>query len=174
MLRGTIINLRALEPQDVEMLFQWENDEANWHLSNTVAPYSKFVLEQYVLSSEQDIYASKQLRLIIEVVKDGANIPIGSIDLFDFEPAHKRAGIGILILQEYRNKGFASESLEMLIDYGFNTLHLHQLYCNITVDNIASIKVFEKQNFKTIGLKKDWLLVKGKWVDEYILQLINK
>ncbi|MEZ5197778.1 MAG: GNAT family N-acetyltransferase [Bacteroidales bacterium] len=126
MLKGTNINLRALEPQDVELLFQWENDEANWHLSNTVAPISKFVLEQYVISSEQDIYTSKQLRLIIEINKDGANVPIGSIDLFDFEPTHKRAGIGILILKEYRNKGFASESLEMLIDYGFNTLHLHQ------------------------------------------------
>lgn len=174
MLEGKNIKLRALEPQDVDLLYDWENDEVNWHLSNTVAPFSKFVLEQYVFSSEQDIFSSKQLRLIIEKKVDDVNVPIGSIDLFDFDPNHKRAGIGVLILQEYRNKGFASEALEMLVEYCFNTLHLHQLYCNITVDNIASIKLFEKHNFKTIGLKKDWLLIKGKWVDECILQLVNE
>lgn len=171
---GENIKFRALEPQDVDLLFEWENNEAYWHLSNTVAPFSRFVLEQYVMSAEQDIYSSKQLRLIVEMKREGESIPIGSIDLFDFDPNHKRAGVGILILKKYRNKGYASEALEMLIDYCFNTIHLHQMYCNITEDNIASLKLFEKCNFKTIGLKKEWLLIKGKWVNEYLLQLVNK
>jgi diamine N-acetyltransferase len=62
----------------------------------------------------------------------------------------------------------------MLIDYAFNTLHLHQLYCNITEDNSGSLKLFQKNNFEIVGLKKEWIRVKNNWINEYMLQLLNK
>jgi diamine N-acetyltransferase len=129
------------------------------------------VLEEYILNAHQDIYTAKQLRLMIAVNETGETA--GCIDLFDFDPTNLRAGIGILICDEHRNKGYASEALEMLIDYAFNTLHLHQLYSSITYDNKASLKLFEKHNFALIGRKKDWVRHKDKWIDEYLLQLIN-
>ncbi|MGB1307659.1 MAG: GNAT family N-acetyltransferase [Oceanihabitans sp.] len=52
-------------------------------------------------------------------------------------------------------------------------LDLHQLYCNISEDNNASKQLFTKQGFREIGLKKDWNLVKNKFKNEYIFQLIN-
>lgn len=173
MLEGKNLILRALEPTDVELLFDWENDENLWHLSNTIVPFSRFTLEQYILNSHQDIYTTKQLRLMIDKKDHVQNNPIGSIDLFDFDPTNKRAGIGILITQNEQNKGYASEALELLINYCFSTLQLHQIYCNISVDNEASLKLFKKQNFTVVGLKKEWLLIEGKWMDENILQLIN-
>jgi diamine N-acetyltransferase len=99
---------------------------------------------------------------------------IGCIDLFDFDPVNMRAGIGILISEKFRNKGYASESLTMLINYTFNTLHLHQLYCNITSSNEVSLKLFQKHGFQIIGLKKEWIRYNDTWIDEYILQLIDK
>lgn len=168
---GKNLSFRALEPGDIEKLYKWENDTSIWHISNTVTPYSKHVLEEYILSSHQDIYTVKQLRFMIVISKTGE--AVGCIDLFDFDPANLRAGVGILISDEYRNKGFASEALEMLIDYSFNTLHLHQLYASITYDNKASLKLFEKYNFALIGRKKEWVRHKDKWIDEYLLQLIN-
>lgn len=173
MLEGKNLILRALEPTDVELLYEWENDENLWHLSNTIVPFSRFTLEQYILNSHQDIYTTKQLRLMIDKKDHVQNNPIGSIDLFDFDPTNKRAGIGILITQNEQNKGYASEALELLINYCFSTLQLHQIYCNISVDNEASLKLFKKQNFTVVGLKKEWLLIEGKWMDENILQLIN-
>jgi diamine N-acetyltransferase len=165
------LSFRAPEPGDVEKLYKWENDTSIWHISNTVAPYSKHVLEEYILNSHQDIYTVKQLRLMIIINETGESA--GCIDLFDFDPANLRAGVGILIGDEYRNKGYASEALEMLIDYAFNTLYLHQLYCSITYDNKASLKLFEKHHFSLIGRKKDWIRHKDKWIDEYMFQLIN-
>ncbi|MCB0805499.1 MAG: GNAT family N-acetyltransferase [Bacteroidales bacterium] len=170
MIRGKNIELRAVEPTDVDLLYAWENDESLWHLSNTLTPFSRFDIEQYVLNAGQDIFAAKQLRLMI-VISDKA---IGSIDLFDFEPAHKRAGVGIMVVKNERNKGYASEALHVLVEYCFNVLHLHQLFCNISADNQASISLFSKEGFEIIGLKKEWLLIRNKWVDEYILQLINR
>lgn len=174
MLKSKTIELRALEPSDIDILYNWENNQSLWHLSNTVAPFSKFVLEQYIMNAAQDIYSAKQLRLMIDKIEDGKNITIGAIDLFDFDPINHRAGIGILIEKSERKKGHAALALEILIEYCFNILQLHQLYCNITTDNSASLELFRKQKFEIIGIKKEWLFIHEKWVDEYLLQLIKR
>jgi len=173
MLEGKKLILRALEPTDVDVLFEWENNEKLWHLSNTITPFSRFTMEQYILNAHQDIYTTKQLRLMIDKKEPDGNNPIGSIDLFDFDPTNKRAGLGVLIIENEQSKGYASEALELLINYCFTTLQLHQVYCNISADNQASLKLFEKQNFSMVGQKKEWLFINGKWIDENILQLIN-
>ncbi|MGG6230518.1 GNAT family N-acetyltransferase [Tenacibaculum sp. SDUM215027] len=171
-LTGTYIKLRALEPEDLEFLFQIENNESFWEVSHTQAPFSKFLLKQYLENAHLDIFEAKQLRLIIE--EKATNESIGMIDLFNFNPQHKRAGIGILIHPDFQQKGFASEALQLLIKYCFTHLHLHQLYANITDDNINSLHLFEKQNFKQIGVKKDWIFHKGTYKNELLFQLINE
>lgn len=168
------IILRALEPTDLDFLYKWENDSSLWHLSNSNTPFSRFVLEQFILNAHLDIYTNKQLRLMIDLISTPINITIGCIDIFDFDPINKRAGVGILIADEYRNKGFAADSMKLLIKYGFDNLQLHQLYCNISEDNIASLKLFERHGFEIIGLKKDWNLRNENWIHEYSLQLIKK
>jgi diamine N-acetyltransferase len=173
-MNGNKVNIRALEPEDVEVLYQWENDSRIWHLSNTITPLSRFTLEQYVLNAGQDLYATRQMRLMIDLVKPENGVKtIGSIDLFDFEPAHRRAGVGILVHEIFRGKGFASEALSLLIDYAFDTLHLHQLFCHISTDNPESIRLFESKGFKYIGIRKEWNLVRNQWQDESMFQLIN-
>ena len=173
MLEGKNLILRALEPSDVDLLYEWENNEKLWYLSNTITPFSRFSLEQYILNSHQDIYTTKQLRLMIDKKESDQNEIIGSIDLFDFDPSNKRAGIGILITDNEQNKGYASEALELVISYCFSTLQLHQIYCNISADNQVSLQLFKKHNFNSVGLKKEWIFVQGRWVDEYIFQLFS-
>ena len=169
---GQKINLRALEPEDLQFLFDTENDESFWELSNTQTPFSKFLLKQYLENAHLDIFESKQLRLIIE--ENTSNQPIGMIDLFDFNPQHKRAGIGILIQNEHQQKGFASEALLLLIQYCFTHLKLHQLYANITSDNTKSSALFTKHQFKKIGVKKDWIFTNTTFKDEILYQLIHE
>jgi len=170
-LQGQHILLRALEPGDIEALYQWENDTENWKVSSTQTPFSRFVLEQYIASAHQDIYSVKQLRLIICA---NENKPVGCIDLFDFEPNHLRAGIGVLIAEKSeRRKGYASEALELLIEYCFKLLNLHQLYCNITTDNEASILLFQKHGFQITGIKKQWIRDGDSFKDELLLQRIR-
>ena len=170
-MKGKKIYLRAIEPEDIELLYKWENDISIWHLSNTIAPFSKQTLKEYISNAHLDIYSTKQLRLMLNSTDPIQTV--GCIDLFDFDPVNMRAGIGILIDKNYREKGYASEALSLLIDYAFKILRLHQLYCNITIDNQKSLKLFQKYKFSIIGLKKEWLRNKNKWDDEYMLQLIN-
>ncbi|MBN2635936.1 MAG: GNAT family N-acetyltransferase [Prolixibacteraceae bacterium] len=162
------ISLRPLEPDDIDLLYRWENDMEVWMVSNTKTPYSKYILAQYIKESIKDIYETRQLRLIIQNEKQKA---VGAVDLFDFEPYHLRAGVGILIhKKDDRNKGYASNSLEALSKYAIEVLGLRQLYANISADNLNSISLFEKAGFKKTGVKKDWLKVRDGWKDEIILQ----
>ncbi len=197
-LKGENISLRALEPSDIDLLYQWENDTETWSVSNTQTPFSRFLLEQYIASAHQDIYTTKQLRLMIDLspalapssstllasslVEEGSqndlqeekSRTIGCIDLFDFEPNHLRAGIGILIADKSnRKKGYASEALKILTEYCFHTLNLHQLYCNITIENESSVLLFQKHGFQISGIKKQWIRNGYKFIDELFLQKIQ-
>jgi len=170
-LTGNNIHLRALELEDLDFLFTVENDVSFWEVSSTQSPYSKHVLQQYLANAHQDIYEAKQLRLIIADNKTNKNL--GIIDLFDFNPQHKRAGIGILIIEDEQHKGYASEALALLIDYSFKRLNLHQIFANISADNEHSIQLFKKHHFAKIGVKKEWIYSQGNFKDEVLFQLLN-
>ena len=175
-LEGEKILLRAMEPYDINNLYLWENDPENWFVSQTRVPYSKHVLSQFIEESHKDIYEIRQMRLMITLKNSGESekLTVGAIDLFDFDPFHRRAGIGILVARkENRRQGIASEALELLMDYAFKVLGLHQLYCNVAKGNEASCNLFIRSGFQITGEKKDWLKGTGSWTNEYLLQLIN-
>lgn len=171
-LKGEKIYLRALEPEDLDFLFEIENNEDFWEVSATSTPYSRYVLKQYLENAHRDIYEVKQLRLVICEYDHSCT---GLIDLFDFEPRHRRAAIGIIIKnRSNRNKGFGTEALKLLCDYCFTHLDLHQVYANVGVNNTSSKLLFKKSGFVLTAQKKDWNLINGSFQDELTYQLINK
>lgn len=170
MLKGDNVHLRAVEPSDVDFLYNCENNPENWRISHTLAPFTRDSIERYV-SIEQDVFLYRQVRFIICI---NTGEPIGTIDLFEYDPIHLRAGVGILIAEENdRNKGYATESLELIIRYAFDHLMLETLFCNILEDNYVSLRLFEKRGFEVSGLKKNWIKTKDGMKNEFILQLLN-
>lgn len=164
------IRFRALEPDDIDLLYEWENDAEIWEISNTFEPFSKYILAKYIRESQRDIYEAKEMRLIIETPDGNA---VGAIDLFDFDPFHFRAGVGILIHNKKDRKlGYATDALQLLCDYAKEYLRLHQLYANITEDNLASIHLFNQNGFELCGTKKDWRRTKDGWKTELMFQKI--
>ncbi len=170
-LRGNKVYLRALEPEDLDFIVEVENFEEFWEISATRVPYSRYLIKKYLQNSHRDIYEVKQLRLMI---CDLENNPIGLIDVFDLEPKDRRAALGILIVNDIeRGKGYGAEVLTLICKYCFTHLDLHQVYANVTEDNLASIKLFEKNKFEKVGVKKDWVIAGGKFKNEILYQLIN-
>ncbi len=171
LLENNIVRLRALEADDLDLLFTIENDPQFWEVSNTLAPYSRQLLGQYLKNADQDIFEAKQLRLVITVKKD--QTVAGLVDLFDFSPHHQKAGIGILIMKKHQHNGYAQNALEVFLRYAFEHLDIHQLYANIPVSNKNSLHLFQKLNFVEVGIQKDWIKVKGQFRDVALLQIIN-
>lgn len=172
LLKNKDIVLRAVEPEDLEILYRWENSTVLWYHGNTLVPYSKLVLRQYINDSlEMDIYQSKQLRLMIDLVEE--KVTIGTIDLYDIDAHNRRAGIGILIDDDYRRRGFAKQALELMSNYAFDFLYLHQIYAYIAQSNTNSISLFEKAGYQSVGILKDWLQRGEEFEDVYLSQLLN-
>lgn len=166
--------LRAVEPADLENMYHWENDISVWKVSQTSSPYSKYTLKEYCSTANVDIHTAKQLRLMIDLSVKAEKIPIGIVDLFDYDPVNRRAGIGILIgNEEYRNKGYAGKTIEIVLNYCFNILNLHQIHCYVGTNNKVSLKLFKKLGFQSCGIVKDWLLHSGRWEDVCFFQRIN-
>lgn len=170
-LKGDIVYLRALEPEDLDFLYNLENNPDIWEVSGTLTPYSKHVLQLYLKNSHRDIFEVKQLRLCI---CNRENETIGLIDLYDYDPKHRRAGVGIIIMEkDHRNRGAGAEALTLMMKYAFSILDLRQLYANVGEENSASIKLFRKLGFEKAGLKKDWIRAGSSYKNEYLFQKIN-
>jgi len=167
MLIGNKIKLRAAEPSDLDVIYSWENDPENWLVSNTIAPFSRYQILQFI-ENANDIYSSNQLRFLISNHKDEL---AGCIDFYDFDPKNKRVGIGVLVDKAHRGHGYAQEALTLAADYAFKMLEVKGIHAEILVSNETSIKLFEKAGFIKNGVKKEWLWDGEAFVDQLFYQL---
>lgn len=168
-LTGNQCFLRPLEPSDIDFLYELENDESLWEISNTHVPFSRYILQNYLANSHKDIYEIKQLRLVISLIDGQVG---GCIDLFEFDPKNKKVGIGIVILEKNRNQKIGTEALNLVSNYAFNYLGVHQIYAHIIEDNFQSIRLFEKSGFVCNGTLKDWIFHKNKPKNVLVYQKI--
>lgn len=166
MLKGKTVFLRPVEKEDAPKLLLWENNPKHWKVTGTEVPFSLASIYDYI-DQAQHIRSHGQLRLMIGLNTTGELV--GAIDLYHADFKHYRAAVGILIADEqFQQKGYATEALEILSAYASEFLALHNLYCSIQSDNAASIRLFEKSGFEHVGTRKDWYLVKGKWLHELL------
>ena len=165
------IRLRACEPEDLELLYRWENDPAYWCGDELRTPYSRYVLKQFILRAGQSVYESRQMRFM--AVREADGLTVGVVDLYDFDPHNSRAGVGILIDQPYQGRGLATASLLAVRRYAFDHLRLHQLYAHIAVTNGASLRVFEKAGFTRTALLRDWMKRGDAFVDVAVMQVLE-
>jgi len=155
LLENEIIQLRAIEPEDLDCLYKWENNSRWWDVGNTRQPYSRYTLKQYILNSDKDIYETHQLRLMM--VSTATAEIVGTVDLFDFDLHHSRIALGLFVDESYQGKGFAKASLQLVEEYVFDFLKINQLYCHIAESNVPSRKMFEQEKYETNGMLKSWI-----------------
>ncbi len=161
------IHLRATEPEDLDFLYEIENDETIWNLGNTNVPYSRAVLLDYIISSKADIYADRQVRLVVE---NEHHEPIGMVDLVNFDPRHRRAELGIVIKNAFRRQGYAMETLRKICDYAKNVVHLHQIYAVVGKNNESCVCLLKKFGFQGDTELKGWICTGESYENAYLLQ----
>lgn len=170
LMKNDTIELRPLEPTDLDTLYNWENDSALWVVSDTVAPYSRAALWQYLENYTGDIFAQRQLRLMITLAGDGT--PVGTIDFLNFDPLNNRAELGLFIASEHRGKGLGRQALELLTAYAREHLGLRQLYVFIALDNTVCLKMFEDYGYRRVGIIQSWVKRGSTYRDVALLQMV--
>ena len=163
------IKLRAIEPEDLDLLYRIENDVELWNVSTSNVPYSRYLLHEYVANNKNDIYSDGQVRMIVENSEGEA---IGVADLVNFDPSNLRAEVGLIILNDYRRQGYGIAVLNRIADYALRVLHLHQLYAYVDVNNSPSLGVFQKADYKVAAEIKDWLYDGQNYHDSVLFQYV--
>lgn len=172
MLSDSVIRLRALEPEDIIPIYEWENLSDLWLCSCTLAPYSRQNMLRYIESYEADPFHSGQLRLMAEYVADGS--PVGIIDLYDVEVRHRRAYMAVLIAPPAQRQGLARRALALMEGYCRRHLGLHQLLATIPECNTASARLFTKAGFTHIATLPQYIASdsEGEYLDAFVYQKI--
>jgi len=168
MIKGENIVLRAPEPEDLDFMLDCENSRENWLVSETIKPFSRRTLRNYLLSP-QSIEDYKQIRWVAEIEKK----PVGILDFFDWDKQNQRIGIGIWVRPDNRGKGIANEMLLLGIEYAFSTLMTNQIYAHILSNNKESEKLFQKAGFSKSGTKEAWIRFQDGWLDQHIYQKMS-
>ena len=149
------IHLRAIEPEDLDVLYAIENDHQLWNVGETNVPYSRYVLYDYLSNTKNDIYADRQVRMMIE---NDQHQSVGIVDI-------------IVIMNPFRHQGLAQATLEQIKEYALYTWHLHQLYAYISSNNTTSINLFKKCGFTSSILLKEWLFDGKAYHNAVLMQL---
>lgn len=164
------IHLRALEPEDLELLYRIENDAAFWRCGTTTVPYSRYILRQYLQSATYDLFADQQVRFVVEgTAPEGQPHALGLADLTNFSPQHLRAEISLAILPEYQGRHVGTSALQALVDYA-RSQHLHQLYAIISTSNHAASSVFQRIGFEKTARLQGWLRDESAFSDADLWQ----
>ncbi len=165
--RPSAVKLRAMEPEDLDMLYAIENDRQLWAVGVTSVPYSRYVLHDYIANTRNDIYADGQVRFMVE--NEGGEV-VGIADLMNFDPKNNKAELGIAIMRQYRRQGYAMDVIRQMADYALSVLHLHQLYVVVGISNGAAIDLFRKAGYQETVSLHDWLYDGRKYEDALVLQ----
>lgn len=163
------VRLRAMEPEDLDLLYRIENDVQLWHVGSSNVPYSRYTLHNYIATSTGDIYTDRQVRLMIE---NEEGIVVGIVDLVNFDPSNRRAELGLIIEEPYRHAGYAQSTMAQISDYAVNILHLHQLFATIDVTNEPCLQLFRKLGYIESARLKDWLFDGKNYHDAIVMQIV--
>lgn len=154
------ITLRAVEPQDVDIIFEIDNDVEAWADSDMSAPYSRALLAKYADGYMAEPFEEGQLRLIAED-KESREV-VGILDYYEISALHLNAMTGIYVRPAFRRKGYGRAMLEAAKSYASRHLHLIMLGARILQDNSASVSLFSKTGFSCHGIMPNWHIADGE------------
>lgn len=167
-MRNDNIHLRAVELSDVDTLYRWENDTTQWATANTHAPYSRTQLWQYANNYDGNIYSSHAIRFM--VCRNTDDRAIGTIDIYDFDPANSHATIGVYIAIGARGNGYGVQALTLATQYAKFNLGIRQIIALSAADNTAGHAMLQRAGYTQCGTLHEWLREGDKFKDVAIFQ----
>jgi diamine N-acetyltransferase len=147
-LHGQKSKLKLALPSDAPLILQWENNPAFWPITEQPGPFELAQIEE-ALHQSGSLERHQQARWIVH---DLTMRPVGLLDLFNFDAAQKKAGIGILIgSPSDRQKGYASDAIRTLLLRLRAIQQIETLECMIHEDNFQSLHLFQHLGFIEIS-----------------------
>ncbi|HPR18440.1 MAG TPA: GNAT family protein [Candidatus Cloacimonadota bacterium] len=165
---GEKVYLSPLCVEDAQQYCEWLND---------------FEIAKNLIIFENQLSLEREKMILQDMIKNNAQIfgivtqaedkLIGNCSLFRLNERHRKGEVGIFIGdQEYWNKGYGTEALSLLVDYGFNILNLNNLMLEVFSFNQRAIRSYQKVGFKEIGRRREAIILGGEKHDELYMDIL--
>ncbi len=170
MLFGQNIYLRGLELTDVtELMKHWNNVEVKKFLNSSV-PHSiqeevEWIKHTWKLRKEGKSFT-------FAIIHKETDLYIGNIEIDIINQNSRRGVIGIAIFnQDYWNRGFGTESIQIILNFAFNVLNLNSVELEVFANNQRAIRCYEKSGFKQMGVRREAVFLEGEYIDSLLLDI---
>jgi RimJ/RimL family protein N-acetyltransferase len=169
-LDGDKVYLRPLDMNDLETFCTWFNNPE----------LRKFLLVNFPITKElEKEILEKMLKdensVVLSIVAKENDKLIGNIGLLQIDKVHRKADFGIAIGEvEYVSKGYGTEAMKLIINYGFKTLNLHRIELFVHEFNERAIEAYKKVGFIEEGRKREAFYSDGKYYDEIIMSILKE
>jgi RimJ/RimL family protein N-acetyltransferase len=167
MLSGELVELRAMADGDEAVLYRVAADLDSWE-QRTASPPAPLTLATY----RERVRSSAVAGEVAFVVTVG-DVPIGTVQLFHEDSLARHAEVGIALLPDARGKGYGTDALRLIIDFGFCRRNLRRLYLSVLASNAAAIASYRKAGFVEEGRRREHCWVHGHYEDEIGMGLLR-
>ena len=108
------------------------------------------------------------------ITEKGSDIYIGDIGYYDWEPENFRSEFGFKLARNYWRKGFLSEIMPSVLNYGFEKMNLNRIQAIVDLRNEPSWKMLEKFGFTREGILREYEFEHGGFVYVYMYSLLKQ
>jgi [ribosomal protein S5]-alanine N-acetyltransferase len=168
------LNLREILLTDVENIHALNSLPETDRFNTLGIPASIETTEKLVSEYIEEQNKSPRSSYVFCIEQAETKQFIGLIALNLAKPKFKRAEVWYNVHVAYWRKGYATESLKKLIEFGFNELQLHRIEAGCAVENIYSAKVLEKAGMNKEGMKRKNLPIRGEWIDSFFYSILDE
>ncbi len=164
------IKTREISENDTSNIVKWRN---NPNVNRHFCMQDRLTEEAHTYWLNNVVKTNKAKQFIIS--EESTGMDIGTVYLRDIDYKNKKAEMGVYIGEDCcRGKGYGSEAIRFIINYGFATLNLHKIYLRVLANNSIGIKSYEKCGFMYEGTAKDDIILPdGKYQDIIFMAIIN-
>jgi ribosomal-protein-alanine N-acetyltransferase len=164
--------LRKPVPVDIPAWFKMRSNEENMRYIGRLPAKDISEVESLFQLVIADIEANKHIGWVVCEKENPAKF-VGMIGFHRIKVEHHRAEVGYMIEQEFQGKGYGKESVQAIINYAFDTMHIHNIEADIDKDNIVSERLLQSLGFVKEGHFKESFYFEGTFIDSVIYSLLK-
>jgi RimJ/RimL family protein N-acetyltransferase len=172
MLKGDRVYLGPVKREYIDSYLKWLNDPAITQFLSMFLPLTRMMEEDWIenLKNRNDTIA---FGILIPDENDVEKL-IGNCGLHAIDWKNRVAEVGIIIGEkEYQSKGYGTEAMEILINYGFKTVNLNRIQLRVYEFNSRAINSYKKIGFVEEGRMRKAVFINGEYHDIIIMSILQ-
>jgi len=170
-IKNELVKLRELKLSDAEFIAKNAKDRDITKYTFVIAPpFDLKTAQKFIRKANKEIKDKTAYEFGIEL-NDTKEL-IGTINLFNINQKNKNAEIGFWLAKEFWNKGLSDQSLDLMLEFGFNKLKLERIQGRVLDKNESAQKLLERTGFKLEGRLRQKTFLNNQWFDDLIYGLL--